>query len=74
MWPESPLLEGRLPRGAGFITLHAGQSSLEGKRLYVCLVTKQSGVESYPKGDRGDIAPQRQSSVQLRVTGRTRQA
>ena len=52
MWPESPLIEGRLPRGAGFITLHAGQCGREGKRLYVCLVTKQSGVESFPKGPR----------------------
>ena len=55
-WPESPLISGRLPRGAGFIALHEGQCGLEGKRLHVCLVTKRSGVESFPKGPRREKA------------------
>ena len=51
-WPDRPLIEDKLPRGAGFIALYTDQSCPQDEQLYVCLVTKQSGIESFPKGPR----------------------
>ena len=51
-FPDSPLIGGSPPRGAGVIALSKGQRGQQDKRLYVCLVTKRTGIESLPKGPR----------------------
>ena len=42
----------RPPRGAGIIALYKDQRYQDNERLYVCLVRKTSGVDSFPKGHR----------------------
>ena len=55
-WPDSPLIGGSPPRGAGVIALSKGLRGQQNKRLYVCLVIKRTGIESFPKGARRQSA------------------